>query len=78
MKLKFIFFIFILFFITGTVLPQNIKREICISVDDLPYITKVFGDIRTGQSITGKLLTTFKKYNVIALGSVNSRKLIVK
>jgi len=77
MKLKFIFFIFILFFITGTVLPQNIKREICISVDDLPYITKVFGDIRTGQSITGKLLTTFKKYNVIALGSVNSRKLIV-
>ncbi|MFA5405359.1 MAG: polysaccharide deacetylase family protein, partial [Ignavibacteria bacterium] len=56
---------------------QDIKKVICITVDDLPYITKVFKDIKTGQYITEKLLAEFKKYNVIALGSVNSGKLIV-
>lgn len=57
---------------------QNIVREMCISVDDLPFITKVFKDNKTGQYITDKILFAFKKYNVIALGSVNSGKLIVK
>lgn len=55
---------------------QDINREICITVDDLPYITKYFKDIKKGQYITDRLLTAFKKYGVTALGSVNSGKLI--
>ncbi|MBI5403656.1 MAG: polysaccharide deacetylase family protein [Ignavibacteriae bacterium] len=55
---------------------QDINREICITVDDLPYITKYFKDIKTGQYITDRLLTAFRKYGVTALGSVNSGKLI--
>jgi peptidoglycan/xylan/chitin deacetylase (PgdA/CDA1 family) len=71
-------FLIVLFFISNNniTLAQDINKEICISVDDLPYITKVFKDIKTGQYITDKLLSTFKKYNVVALGSVNSGKLV--
>lgn len=51
------------------------EKEMCITVDDLPYITKVFKDIKTGKYITRKILSTFKKYNITALGSVNPGKL---
>lgn len=57
-------------------LSQDINREICITVDDLPYVTKYFKDIKKGRYITDRLLTAFKKYGVTALGSVNSGKLI--
>jgi peptidoglycan/xylan/chitin deacetylase (PgdA/CDA1 family) len=80
MKFKlFILLLNILFLFPGSkiVLSQDINKEICISVDDLPYITKIFRDIKTGQYITDKLLSAFRKYNVIALGSVNSGKLLV-
>jgi peptidoglycan/xylan/chitin deacetylase (PgdA/CDA1 family) len=80
MKFKyfFIFTYFVLFFPgTKVTLSQDIKKEICITVDDLPYITKVFKDIKSGQYITDKLLSVFEKYKVIALGSVNPGKLFV-
>jgi peptidoglycan/xylan/chitin deacetylase (PgdA/CDA1 family) len=57
------------------VLSQKVQKEICVTVDDLPYITKIFKDFKTGQYITGKLLSAFKQYNAVALGSVNSGKL---
>lgn len=78
MKFKlFILLLNILLFFpcTKISISQDVNKEICITVDDLPYITKVFKDIKTGKYITEKLLTSFKKYNVIALGSVNSGKL---
>jgi peptidoglycan/xylan/chitin deacetylase (PgdA/CDA1 family) len=80
MKFKlFILLLNILLFFPGSkiTLSQDINKEICISVDDLPYITKVFNGSEKGQYITDKILSTFKKYNVVALGSVNSGKFIV-
>jgi len=62
--------------IPGLTNSQDISREICITVDDLPYITKYFKDINTGNYITDKLLTAFKKFGVKSLGSVNSGKLL--
>jgi peptidoglycan/xylan/chitin deacetylase (PgdA/CDA1 family) len=62
---------------TGILLSQKINKELCISVDDLPYITKIFKDNNTGHYITDKLLSSFKKYNVTALGSVISGKLLI-
>lgn len=79
MNLKYlILFLNILLFFHNTklILSQDINKEICITVDDLPYITKIFKDAKTGQYITDKLLTIFRKYNLITLGSVNSGKLI--
>jgi peptidoglycan/xylan/chitin deacetylase (PgdA/CDA1 family) len=69
--------ILLLFPCKNIILSQNINKEICISVDDLPYITKVFNGSEKGQYITDKILSTFKRYNVFALGSVNSGKFIV-
>lgn len=77
-NIVFYFVIFFQLFPIGIILSQNNPKEICITVDDLPFITKVFKDNKTGQYITDKLLSTFKKYNITALGSVNSGKLIVK
>lgn len=79
MNLKFVvyFLIILLFAKTELSLSQSINKEICITVDDLPYITKVFKDIKTGKYITDKLMTAFKKYNVVALGSVISGRLII-
>jgi peptidoglycan/xylan/chitin deacetylase (PgdA/CDA1 family) len=75
-KLLNLFLIIFLFSLCSeTAFPQEIKKELCVSVDDLPYITKVFKDFKTGQYITGKLLSAFKEFGVIALGSVNSGKL---
>jgi len=55
---------------------QNINREICITIDDLPFVTKYFKDIKIGEYITGKILAALKKNKITALGSVNSGKLI--
>ena len=73
--LKYFLIIFFFSLCCEIVLSQNIQKEMCISVDDLPYNIKSSTDINTGQYITDKLLTTFKKYKVIALGSVNAGKL---
>ena len=64
------------FFLNSDIFSQEIQKEICISVDDLPYATTIYKDISTGKYITGKLLSAFKIYNVIALGSVNIGKAI--
>ncbi len=54
--------------------PQS-DKSVCITCDDLPFITKYFKDNNSGQYITNKLLETFRNYNITALGSVNAGKL---
>ena len=51
------------------------QKEICITIDDLPYIAKIFKDIESGKRITENILTSLKKFNAFALGSVNAGKL---
>lgn len=43
-------------------------KKICITVDDLPTVT--YGVDSLDQAITSGLLTTFKKYNIPAIGFV--------
>jgi peptidoglycan/xylan/chitin deacetylase (PgdA/CDA1 family) len=70
-------FIISLILFCGKSFSQQNNKEICITVDDLPVVTTIFKDNATGKYITDKLLSTFKKYNVIALGSVNSGKMVI-
>jgi peptidoglycan/xylan/chitin deacetylase (PgdA/CDA1 family) len=64
--------------ITLKIYPQNSQKVVCITVDDLPFVTKNYiNNDNTGKYITDKLLTAFRKYKVVTLGSVNSGKLIV-
>lgn len=74
--LKFLFFLIFLFH-NCKCFSQSITKEICITVDDLPYVTKIFKDIEAARYITDNLLKTFRKYNIAALGSVNSGKLFI-
>lgn len=71
------FFFLILLYHNCICFSQSITKEICITVDDLPYVTKIFKDIGTAKHITDNLLKTFKKYDITALGSVNSGKLFI-
>lgn len=50
-------------------------KSVCITCDDLPFITKYYKDNNSGQYITDKLLEVFRNYKIIALGSVNAGKL---
>jgi len=50
-------------------------REICITVDDLPYAAVYYKGIENGMIITENILKAFKKHGVVALGSVNGGKL---
>ena len=67
-----------IFFLSVARLPGQDKaeqKEICITIDDLPYTSKIFKDIESGKRITGRILTSLKKFNAFALGSVNAGKL---
>jgi len=65
----------VLFSASCTVRSQEIKREICITVDDLPVVTKYFKDIDTYNYITDNILTALKKYGIKSIGAVNAGKL---
>ncbi|MCX7833778.1 MAG: polysaccharide deacetylase family protein [Ignavibacteria bacterium] len=68
--------LFLILFILDSVFPKVfVKKEICITVDDLPYIARYHYNIQYGKIITDSLLSNFKQFNVIALGSVNSSQL---
>ena len=51
------------------------QKEICITIDDLPYTSKIFKDVESGKRITERILTSLKKFKAFALGSVNAGKL---
>ncbi len=62
---------------SGKIFSQQINKDICITVDDLPVVTTIFKDNATGKYITDKLLSTFSKYKVTVLGSVISGKMVI-
>ena len=53
---------------------QSLQREVCITVDDLPFVSVYKKELSRGQYITENLMRTFKKFNVIVLGSVISER----
>ena len=57
------------------ILAHAQTKQICISVDDLPIVPYAVSSSYTQFEITQKLLTTFKKYDVPAIGYVNEGKL---
>ncbi len=65
----------LLFSASSTVRSQEIKREICITVDDLPVVTKYFKDTVTYNYITDNILAALKKYGIKSIGAVNAGKL---
>ncbi len=70
-KVLIIFFLFL-----RTIFPGwFVEKEICITLDDLPYIARYHYNIEYGSMITDSLLSVFKEFNVVALGSVNSGQL---
>ncbi|HWQ81935.1 MAG TPA: polysaccharide deacetylase family protein [Ignavibacteria bacterium] len=67
--------IFIVTIIFTTSFSQTLKREVCITVDDLPVVTKHFKDIDTYNYITDNILSALKKYGIKSIGAVNAGKL---
>lgn len=73
MKLLSTFFMVLL-----SILVNAQTKQICITVDDLPIVPYAVSSPDTQFEITQKLLTTFKKYDVPAIGYVNEGKLYPK
>lgn len=65
----------LLLFFTFEFVYSQTEKSVCITCDDLPFITKYFKDSNSGKYITDKLLKVFKDNNITALGSVNAGKL---
>jgi peptidoglycan/xylan/chitin deacetylase (PgdA/CDA1 family) len=57
---------------TRSTLP---KREVAITFDDLPLVTRVFHDVAGQERITDALLTAIRRHEVPAIGFVNEGKL---
>jgi len=54
------------------------EKKMCITVDDLPVVSYGVNDINFHQKLTKKLLNTFNKYAIPAIGYVNEGKLFVE
>ena len=75
--MKKLILIFIFFFSVIYIHAQEKteQKEICITIDDLPYVATKFTDVESGKRITKNILASLKKFNAFALGSVNAGKL---
>jgi len=51
------------------------NKSICITIDDLPVVTYDANDSELGLEITNKLIHTFNKFKIPAIGYVNESKL---
>jgi len=65
----------VIYLISSSLTFYTERKEICITVDDLPYAAVYHKDVVNGIIITENILKAFKKHNVVALGSVNGGKL---
>jgi len=65
---------FILFLLVSINLCGQ-HKEICITLDDLPTVSYDFKDIGFQESIINKLIATFDRYSIPAIGFVNESKL---
>ncbi|MBR9999469.1 MAG: polysaccharide deacetylase family protein [Cyclobacteriaceae bacterium] len=63
------------FFTVCMTFVQAQDKKMCISVDDLPVVSYGIEDPDFGEKITEKLLSTFRKHEVPAIGYVNEHKL---
>lgn len=52
------------------------QKQICITVDDLPTTSQVYQTVGAQDSLTKRLLTQLKQYNVPAIGFVIGQNLI--
>ncbi len=50
------------------------KNQICFTIDDLPVVDYGNSDTSFQQEIVSKLITSFNKYNIPAIGFVNEKK----
>jgi len=71
MKISLSFVILLL----ATIISYSQQKEICITLDDLPTVSYDFKQIKFQQSIIDKLIGTFDKYDIPAIGFVNESKL---
>ncbi len=70
-----IFVITIITAFTVNTRSQTLKREICVTIDDLPFVAKYFKDIDTYKYITDNILAALKKHGIKVIGAVNAGKL---
>lgn len=70
-----IIFILLISLVFSAAFSQSVKREICITIDDLPVVTKYFKDIDTYNYITDNILAALKKHGIKTIGAVNAGKL---
>jgi peptidoglycan/xylan/chitin deacetylase (PgdA/CDA1 family) len=72
MKKSILFIVFCLAAIT--IFPQPIRREVAITIDDLPVASQI-KEIEFQQQVTDDLINKIKNYGVPAIGFVNEGKL---
>lgn len=63
--------LYLTFSISVIVSSYGQKKQVCFSIDDLPTVTYGISDSAFHQGITDKLITSFRKYNIPAIGFVN-------
>ena len=51
------------------------QKKVCFTIDDLPVVNYGKADITVDKEITTKLIASFNKYAIPAIGYVNERKL---
>ncbi|MGF7216183.1 peptidoglycan/xylan/chitin deacetylase (PgdA/CDA1 family) [Spirosoma lacussanchae] len=56
--------------------PLRAQKEICITIDDLPTVSSVYRTPGGKDSLTRRLLTQLRQYNVPALGFVVGQQLL--
>ncbi len=57
------------------ILSYSQTKKVCFTIDDLPTVTYSIKDSKLDLSITQKLISTFKKYDIPAIGYVCEGKL---
>jgi peptidoglycan/xylan/chitin deacetylase (PgdA/CDA1 family) len=56
-------------------LPTEAQREVAVTFDDLPVVTRAFRDVDAQRQITEKILAAIRRHEVPAIGFVNEGKL---
>src|SRR5687767_1627684 len=54
---------------------SQVRREVAVTFDDLPVVTRVFHDVAAQERITTMLLASIQRQKVPAIGFVNEGKL---
>ena len=60
---------------TGAAQAASAQREVAVTFDDLPVVSRVFRNVDAQQRITERLLASIRRHDVPAIGFVNEGKL---